>query len=398
MGRKGTGVEVRDNSIRVNFMWNGSRQRETLMTNGEPMRPTQANIKFAERLMADVNQSIRLGKFNYGEHFPNSRHASTGEVQTIGMRLDDWLAGLVDKAPSTLRGYQKAVNWWKKQIGSKNILALVHSDIVRALASEPGWTGKTRNNKVSPLRQMLEVAMRDGLLTKNPLEGLKAAKHQKPAPDPFSLEEAEMIIKGMETFYGKQVANYWAFKFFSGVRTSESIALAWKNVDFRRKVIAVDSAVVEGKFKASTKTNAMRLVRLNSRAMAILQDQRAHTQMLPHGFIFVQPHTKQRWTSDKNPRENFWNPCLKRLGIRHRGPYNTRHTYATMMLMSGMTSAFAARQMGHSIEMFHRIYTRWLDGHTNEVELGLLEGFLAGQVTPQLPAIGDEPARASGKP
>lgn len=43
--------------------------------------------------------------------------------------------------------------------------------------------------------------------------------------------------------------------------------------------------------------------------------------------------------------------------ICYRSPYETRHTYATMMLMAGVTPAYRARQLGHSVEMFLRNYS-----------------------------------------
>ncbi|AIV73967.1 putative phage integrase [Burkholderia pseudomallei] len=38
------------------------------------------------------------------------------------------------------------------------------------------------------------------------------------------------------------------------------------------------------------------------------------------------------------------------------------HCYATAMLMAGMTPAFCAKQLGHSVEMFLTTYSKWIDG------------------------------------
>ncbi|MCP6352240.1 integrase, partial [Klebsiella pneumoniae] len=62
------------------------------------------------------------------------------------------------------------------------------------------------------------------------------------------------------------------------------------------------------------------------------------------------------------PLDSWWKPAMKVSGIRHRDARQTRHTYATMMLMAGVTPAYAARQMGHGIEMFLRTYSKWIDG------------------------------------
>ena len=42
-----------------------------------------------------------------------------------------------------------------------------------------------------------------------------------------------------------------------------------------------------------------------------------------------------------------------------------------------MNPAFCARQLGHSVEMFHRTYAKWLDGEQNDREMERLEASIA---------------------
>jgi integrase len=379
MGRTGSGVEVRESSIRLSFVFEGRPRKETLKTNGEPMPPTPANVKYAHRLAAEIRAKIKPGTFAYADYFPASKHATTGHGTTLGDQLDLWLGLQTDKESSTLKGYRIAATWWKKHLGAKALGALVHSDILKALATEPTWTGKTRNNKVSVLRQALALAMRDGILRSNPLDGLEAAKHQKPPPDPFTRDEVEAILADMHQRYDPQVALYFEAKFFTGTRTSESLGLRWDSIDWRQGHMLVQEAIVLGEHKDRTKTHVARTVLLNSRALAALKEQKAHTFLKPDGWVFMDPKTGERWVDDWTPREMYWRPCLKRLGIRYRSPYETRHTYATMMLMAGMTPAFCAKQLGHSVEQFLRTYSKWIDGGQNAVEMGKLEAALSGE-------------------
>jgi integrase len=374
MGRAGSGVEPRDKSIRLHFTFEGKARKETIKTEGEPMPPTPKNLAYAHKLAAEIKDKIRHGTFSYADYFPASPHATTGVGTSVGEHLDLWY-GLQIKESSTLKGYRIAKDWWKRHMGAKPIKSLKYSDILAALATEPTWSGKTRNNKTSVLRLALVLAMKDGLITSNPIDGLESAPHQKKRPDPFDMEEAEAILAGLHDKYGPQIANYFGVKFFTGLRTSESLALKWENIDWRSSQMLVSEAIVLGEHKDNTKTNVARLVDLNSRALAYLKAQKEHSFLRKDGWVFPDPRTGERWVDDWTPREMYWRPTLKRLGIRYRSPYQTRHTYATMILMAGAAPGYGANQLGHSVEMFLRTYAKW-NNSQNAVELGKLEVLL----------------------
>jgi integrase len=70
--------------------------------------------------------------------------------------------------------------------------------------------------------------------------------------------------------------------------------------------------------------------------------------------------------------------ALKALGMRVRRQYNCRHTYATICLMDGMNPAFIAGQLGHSVQMLHSTYAKWIDSTANWHELDRLENKMIG--------------------
>jgi hypothetical protein len=141
------------------------------------------------------------------------------------------------------------------------------------------------------------------------------------------------------------VRNFVEAKFFMGLRTGEAIGLRWPSVDLRSKHVMIVEGVVQGQQVDRTKTNTVRKVLLNSRALAALTGQKAHTYVAD-GHVFHDPRYAARWVGERAFGRFVWKPCLKRCKIRYREPYQTRHTYATMMLMSGMRPAFCAGQMG----------------------------------------------------
>jgi len=111
MGRRGNGVEIREQSIRLFFVADGVRQKHTLMLNGKALPPTAANLKYANRLAVEIREKIKHGgTFSVAEYFPAS--GDTGEVLTVRTQLDDWLASQRIEA-STRDGYNSAARFWK---------------------------------------------------------------------------------------------------------------------------------------------------------------------------------------------------------------------------------------------------------------------------------------------
>lgn len=68
-----------------------------------------------------------------------------------------------------------------------------------------------------------------------------------------------------------------------------------------------------------------------------------------------------------------WKPGIKTVGIRYRPPYNCRHTYATICLMSGLNPAFIAQQLGNSLQMLLTTYARWINSSSDWSELDKLQ-------------------------
>lgn len=335
------------------------------------MRPTPVNLKYAERLVGEIRQKIALEAFSLAEYFPDEAGAGDG---TLSAMLDDWLKTL--RAPkSTHAKYTSAAKFWQDALGKKLARLLKPSDIRKVIAARPDLSGKTINDYASVLRRCFDEAMDDGTLQSNPAAKIDALPHQAPPPDPFTQDEAEQIIAKIRKQEGDAAADYAEFRFFTGLRTGEALGLQWPNIDLKRKHMVVKESQVRGDHKDSTKTSKTRMVDLNSRALAALMRQKPRTY-LAGKHVFLNPRTGEHYTSEKQFNEQTWKPALKALGLRYRRPYNTRHTYATMMLMAGLKPAYCAKQLGHSIEMFLTTYAKWMDGDRNAAEQAQLERFI----------------------
>lgn len=303
-------------------------------------------------------------------------------MPNVGTWFRTWLATQRIES-STKHGYESAIRFWqfaegdrdRRLIGTIELHELKLSHILVAIANRPDLSGKTINNYVSVLRKALDLAVSDNVLMTNPAANVPRAKHQKSPPDPFARDESEQIIEEAARIHSGQVHNLIEFWFWTGLRTSEIFGLQWSKVDLPNRTIVVAEALVRGEHKDRTKTTVARMVRLNSRAFAALMRQRSLNR-ISDSAIFHDPRYGTQWDDERAFRRSFWTPILKRLGIRYRRPYNMRHSYATAMLMAGMTPAFCARQLGHSVDTFLTTYARWLDGRQDAIEMARLEASL----------------------
>jgi integrase len=365
-----TGLEVREDSIRLSFYWRNRRCRETLR-----LAPTTANLTYAGRLRSEILRKIELGSFRYGDYFPDSPLANEGApaVKTFKEVAEAWMAA-GELAKSTKHGYRKILEGQLyPEIGDAPIASLTYLKLTELL-SDDGWSKKRRNNVLICIRRPFDIAHIDGLIQSNPAARLRYLRAQVPSPDPFEPAEADAIVAEIERRFGSQVGNYCGVGFFVGSRPSEQIAFQWEDIDWRSKTLRISRARVLQEEKG-TKTGQARDHELSGRALQYLEAQRSHTQ-LRSPSVFLDPATGKLYNDDKPFRERYWRPTLKGLKIRYREPYQMRHTYATVAIMAGANPVWVARQMGNSPRVVFKHYARWIERMDRSRELAKVNEFL----------------------
>ena len=364
MGRDGRGVKgASESSIEITFMYKNQRCRERIA-----LKPTAANLKRAEQHRAAIIYAIDTGSFDYAATFPNSKNAAKfAEKVDVVDKLEDYLEKWLDRKKghikaSTFDGYRKIVfgcliPWF----GKRRINELKKKDVKDRLSSVDA-SNKRLANIQSVLRSALSDAIDDEIIEANPLANWCFKKNEPPKTveqiDPFSKVEQEAIL-GATT---GQAHNYVKFMFWTGLRPSELIALNWSDIDFVRGVVIINKAMTATAIEPeSPKTAAgRREVKLFASAIEALNSQRQYTQFKGEE-VFQNPRSCERWSDDQQIRKGMWTPALVRAKVRYRNPYQTRHTYASMMLSSGEHPMWVAKQMGHADwTMIAKVYGKWM--------------------------------------
>lgn len=367
------GVIIRKNALQIDLRTQGYGKEPLSLS------PTPNNIKYAERLRLEILGKIERGTFVLGEYFPESPRVQkaepvpeTAEAPTLGSLFAEWL--LVKKPElqhSTALQYQQTLDSYHfdtvRPIRADQFTFRELKILLSGLPENP----KTFNNVASVFGMALEYGHLAKLIP-DPLHlQVVMRKTQKPQPDPFTLEQVEVLLS---RFTSAAARNYYEFAFFSGMRPSELIALRWPKVDLHIGSAMVDEAITRGKVKG-TKTGVAREVELVARALRVLERQRSVTQ-LAGDAVFV-GDDGEPFTSTDQPLRQWWKPAMKLSGIRQRDARQTRHTFATVCLMGGIKPAWAAQQMGHSVEMFYRVYSRWIKGADNGAERRKLDSYIS---------------------
>lgn len=261
--------------------------------------------------------------------------------------------------------------YWVPAFGKMRPERITHEMILTRLAElskaridlETGKTSralspKTQNNITIPLRAVFELICKPPSRIANPVEGIDNQRTQQPNPDPFAPDEVEAILKAMRQCFGDEMADYFEFSFFAGLRVSEHIALRWEDVDLRKSTVLVRRTKVMTREKERTKTNMERTVELNHRAAAVIQRQRARTAAMGTE-VFYNPNTGAPYHDEQSQRR-IWRLTLRAIGVRYRAPKECRDTSVTMALMAGANPMWVALQHGHSVQVMMRDYAKWI--------------------------------------
>ena len=177
--------------------------------------------------------------------------------------------------------------------------------------------------------------------------------------------------------------NLVRFALWTGVRTSELIALNWSDIDFVGGYVRVRRALTRearGVAEFPKTAAGRRDIRLLSPAAEALQAQKAHTFMTEDDGPIFKTRAGERF-SGSHQIWRIWKAALKRAGVRYRNPYQTRHTYASMMLSAGEHPMWVAKQMGHADwTMIARVYGRWMPSADTEAGNRAVEKFAGGGI------------------
>jgi integrase len=357
------GLENPVDRIRFDFMLEGVRYRPTIRR-----PPSESNLRRARERLESIKHQIAVGTFSFVDEFPDYRYLrrimGTARVRSCNQVFDEFLAhcesrlAMNDMAAVTLASYRRVLDRvWRPVLGKLIFHQVRYSQLLR-ISDGRDWSKKTYNNAISVIRRAFEFGYRDHPQHDNPalcLRTVRLKKQDRPKIDPFNIQDAETLIAAIHRDWGEAQGNYDEFRFFTGMRPSEQIALVLSDIDLEQGAVSVNKACVAGVDRDCTKTGEDRRMLLCPRALAVLKCQlklRAeleHAGRIQHDYVFFQPTGEPiRWLN--HPYERWRQTLRSSVKLRYRKPYCARHSSVSWNLMVGKKSAVgrqAARTQRH---------------------------------------------------
>lgn len=272
---------------------------------------------------------------------------------TVAEVADEWLAGCGHLRPSTRAGYGYILNASiLPALGRRRVASLRQSDI-RAFVSamqEDGKAPGTVRNTYRVLKLVMQVAVEDERIKRNPCQGVKLPRSEHREQHYLSAAQVSAVAEEMPERYRTLI--YLAG--YGGMRWSELAALRWKRVDLMRRTIQVSESVkrVKGEMhygppKTAAGRRTIRIPRFLAEMLA--HEQAAAGEYDPDGFVFTSPRGGGPMSPETVTRRHYKRAAEHavpdRPGLRF---HDLRHTCASLLIAQGAHPKAIQRHLGHS--------------------------------------------------
>jgi len=312
-------------------------------------------------------------------------------VPLFGEIAQEWVQ-IISKEikTSTLEDYRYTMNRYVLPEFGNRPIAMINYLEIKKFVSNLTCSHKRKNNVLVPMRSVFKHAFLSEIIDKNPMDRIKNLKIEKPDIHPLSMEEVRKVLESVSSRY----RNFFIVAFFTGMRFGEMSALKWKNVDFRLGVIKVRETRVLGEEGRPKTKKSSRDIKMLAPVIEAMRDQMKETVgKTEAGYVFLNQYGKPVEPMPTN--FHVWKPALKKAGLEPRPLYQTRHTFATLMLDAGEHPGWVQKMMGHeTMQMIYEKYYSYIKSYERDEGSAFMQN-VYGSAVPAVPVVKEAQSEAS---
>ena len=225
------------------------------------------------------------------------------------------------------------------------------------MRKDKGYSPRYVHHHYRALCSIFAFAMKQGVITENPMLKVSKPKLQKTSVDALTPEEAKVFFAALHEC-PLEFHCLLLLLITTGLRRGECIGLQWRDIDEKESVLKVQRNVTQtyrtGIVVSTPKTAAsLRTIPIMDSTMALLrqlrkQEQREYPDLnLDECFIF---HSKESLYVPRDPNSvaRRLKRFMKRNGLPDLSPHDLRHSCATLLLSSGADIKSVQQILGHT--------------------------------------------------
>lgn len=234
----------------------------------------------------------------------------------------------------------------------QDITPSIIEDFKIKIKNDRGNKNATINRHLQALSKMLNLAVANNLLDKNPMWSVKKLREDNHKVRVLSIEEEKRLFAEIERGYeviGRERIKKIIYPYLhlkplivcalqTGMRRGEIFNLKWSCIDFEYGFVEL----------LETKSGKARRVPISQKFMNIIENLEHVSE-----YVFVNPQTNEPYVDIKNA----FHTVLEKANIKDFRFHDFRHTAATRMLEKGADIRTVQEILGHSSVVVTQRYT-----------------------------------------
>lgn len=302
---------------------------------------------------------VEMGEASYG----------TG---TLSEWLDIWMKDYKFRSlePITYNQYTRIIDTIiKPALGGKKLASIKTPDIQKFINSlqrdgirQDSGEGGYSTAYIQKIRNMLhdafDQAAVNGMIVRNPVNGVEMPKQTKPQIRVLSHDEQERFIAALDGF---ELRPMFVLALCTGMRRGELLGLTWDCVDFRNKTITVRQSATRYKdpvtgqavhtLKEPKTWTSYRKIPMVDNIIPILKNHMASQRINmmdpnwnPNDLVFC---SSKGTIIEANTVNRYLSQIIKRAELEKFSMHALRHTFATRMMEAGVPAKVVQEMLGH---------------------------------------------------
>jgi integrase len=282
-------------------------------------------------------------------------------TMTVAAWLDDWISKALpasDRKQATIDLYASIA---KKHLvpilGGRRLDKIRPSDVEALILTkrQAGLAQSTVRTIYTVLRSALDIAMRDGLLARNPAAAVRRPAVDRQEASYLSVEQAQRLLEEMR---GERLEPLFRLMLATGLRRGEALALHWSDIDLDRAMLRVRWTLTrtsKGLQLGEPKTEkSRRTVPLPRSTVEVLRAHRGRHAAHRLAAAEVWQDSDLVFTTEigtplepRNVLRQF-DKIARRAGLRDVHLHTLRHSTASFLLAAGTHTKVVQEHLGHS--------------------------------------------------